>query len=128
MYGRGMNREDFEALVAEELDRLPAPLAAGLQNLQIVVEDAPSRQLLRSLGLDPRKDTLFGLYEGVPLSERGFDDSGLLPDRISIFYRPLRRACRTSQRLRREVRITLIHEIAHYLGMDEDIIDELGYG
>lgn len=123
-----MNRAEFEALVVEELDRLPAPLAEGLQNLQIVIEDAPSPQLLRSLGLDPRTDTLFGLYEGVPLSERSFNEGGLLPDRISIFYKPLRRACRTTQRLRREVRITLIHEVAHFLGMDEDVIDELGYG
>lgn len=122
-----MNRAEFEALVADELDRLPSPFAEGMRNLQIVVEEAPSRELLRSLGLDPRRDTLFGLYEGTPLSERGFDDSGLLPDRISIFYRPLREACRTRAKLRREVRITLIHEIAHFLGMDDDEIDGFGY-
>jgi predicted Zn-dependent protease with MMP-like domain len=123
-----MNRAEFEALVAEELDHLPSPFAEGLRNLQIVIEDRPSRDLLRSLGLDPRRDTLFGLYEGVPLSERGFDDSGLLPDRIAIFYLPLREACRTRGQLRREVRTTLIHEIAHFLGMDDNEIDAFGYG
>jgi predicted Zn-dependent protease with MMP-like domain len=123
-----MNREEFEALVADELDRLPAPFAEGLRNLQVVIEEEPSRALLRSLGLNPREDTLFGLYEGVPLPERGFDDSGLLPDKISIFYRPLKEACRTRRELQQEVRTTLIHEIAHYLGMDDDEIDGFGYG
>jgi len=122
-----MNRDDFEALVADELDRLPEVFAQRLGELVILIEDEPSPSLLRSLGLDPREDTLFGLYEGVPLSERQFTDNELLPDRISIFYKPLVRECRTRKHLQREVRITLIHEIAHFLGMDDDVIDDLGY-
>jgi predicted Zn-dependent protease with MMP-like domain len=122
-----MNRSDFEALVADELERLPELFAQRLGDLQVVIEDAPSPELLRSLGLDPRRDTIFGLYEGVPLPERHFADSRVLPDRISIFYKPLLRACRTQSRLRRELRTTLIHEIAHFMGMDDDAIDDLGY-
>ena len=122
-----MNREHFEALVADELDRLPEVFAERLSELLIVIEDEPSPALLESLGLDPHEDTLFGLYEGVPLSERHFTDNELLPGRILIFYKPLIQECRSRQHLQREVRITLIHEIAHFLGMDEDEIDELGY-
>lgn len=123
-----MNREVFEALVAEELERLPEAFASRLANVQIAVEDAPSPALLRSVGLRPGRDTLFGYYDGVPLCERGFNDAGLLPDRILIFYKPIVRAFRTPRRIRRQVRITLLHEIAHFLGMDEETIDDLGYG
>jgi predicted Zn-dependent protease with MMP-like domain len=122
-----MDRDEFEALVADELNRLPEIFLRRLGELQIVIEDAPSGELLRSLGLDPRRDTLFGLYEGVPLPERSLGDNLPLPDRISIFYKPMLRECRTRRRLQREVRITLIHEIAHFLGMDDDTIDQLGY-
>jgi predicted Zn-dependent protease with MMP-like domain len=123
-----MNRSDFEALVEEELNELPEAFASRLGNVQIVVEDSPMPALLRSVGLKPGRDTLFGYYDGVPLSERRFDESGLLPDRILIFYKPLVRTFRTPRRIRRQVRITLVHEIAHFLGMDDDIIDDLGYG
>jgi predicted Zn-dependent protease with MMP-like domain len=125
---RSMNRKEFELLVEDELDRLPEAFAGRLANVQIVIEDAPAPALLRSLGLAPGRESLFGLYDGVPLSERGFNDGGLLPDRIVLFYKPLVRAFRTPRRIRRQIRFTLIHEIAHFLGMDEDEIDELGYG
>jgi predicted Zn-dependent protease with MMP-like domain len=127
VYPCGVNRADVEALVAEELDRLPRQFADRLGSVQVIVEDAPSPELLESLGLDPEEDTLFGLYDGVPLPERGWSDSGLLPDRISIYSEPLLEACSTRRSLRREIRTTLIHEIAHYLGMDDDVIDDLGY-
>lgn len=123
-----MNRTEFEALVEEELNALPAPFLDRLGNVHVVVEDAPAPALLRSVGMLPGRDTLFGYYDGVPLSQRGFNDGGLLPDRILIFYKPLVRAFRTPRRIRRQVRITLIHEIAHFIGMDEDAIDDLGYG
>ena len=72
-------------------------------------------------------NTLFGLYEGVPLSERDTTHPSVLPDKISIFYRPIVREARRPERIREQVRITLLHEIAHFFGMDEDIIDDLGY-
>jgi predicted Zn-dependent protease with MMP-like domain len=123
-----MNRSEFETCVEEELDRLPEAFADRLDNVQVVIEDVPAPALLRSLGLHPGRDTLFGFYDGVPLSERSFNEGGLLPDRIVLFYKPLVKAFRTPRRIRRQIRFTLIHEIAHFLGMDDEEIDDLGYG
>jgi predicted Zn-dependent protease with MMP-like domain len=117
----------FEALVREAIDELPEEFARALDNVAIVIEDEPSPALLRALGLDPRRDTLFGLYQGVPLNQRSVTSPGALPDKISIYSRPLRRACRSPARLRREVRTTLIHEIGHFFGMRDDEIEALGY-
>lgn len=121
-----MDRTTFERIVEEELGELPEQFARHLTNVQVLVEDEPSAEVLRSTGLDPRRDTLFGLYEGVPLAERGFDDAWM-PDRITLYYRPLVRSFRTPLRIRREIRLTLLHEIAHFFGMDEDEVEDLGY-
>jgi len=122
-----MDRNAFEDLVREVLDTLPEEFAQRLDNVEVVIEDEPSPELLRSLGLRPQCDTLFGLYQGVPLSQRGATFGGMLPDKISIYYRPLLRAYRTPEQLRREVRRTLIHEIGHFFGLDEKQIRGLGY-
>jgi predicted Zn-dependent protease with MMP-like domain len=122
-----MDRTTFEEIVRQALDDLPEEIARRLDNVEVVIEEAPSPGLLRSLGLDPRRDTLFGLYEGVPLSERSYDSSGHLPDKISIYYRPLVRSFRSPRRIRREVRDTIIHEVAHFFGFDDDEIEDLGY-
>ncbi|MCK6555246.1 metallopeptidase family protein [Candidatus Binatia bacterium] len=122
-----MDRARFEALVQEAIDALPEEFARELDNVAIVIEDEPDAEVLRSVGLDPHVDTLFGLYQGIPLPERGISYSGALPDKISIYYRPLRTACLTPDQLRREIRTTLIHEIGHYFGMDDDEIERLGY-
>src|SRR5512141_1257753 len=106
-----MDRTEFEALVRDALDDLPEEFAQRLENVQVVIEDEPDPELLRSLGLNPRRDTLFGLYQGVPLHLRGGSYGGVLPDKISIYYRPLLQACRTPERLRQQVRTTVIHEI-----------------
>lgn len=122
-----MDRTEFEALVQEAIDDLPEEFARELVNVAIVIEDEAGDDVLRSVGLDPRHDTLFGLYQGIPLPERGIAYSGALPDKISLYYRPLRHACRTPHEMRREIRTTLIHEIGHYFGMDDDEIEALGY-
>ncbi len=122
-----MDRGDFEELVREALDDLPEEFANRLENVEVLVEDEPSPELLRSMGLHPRRDTLFGLYRGVPLGQRGVNYGGVLPDTITIFYRPLLRACVTPERIRRQVRITVIHEIAHFFGLDDAAIRALGY-
>jgi predicted Zn-dependent protease with MMP-like domain len=122
-----MDRVRFEELVREAIDDLPAQFAERLSNVAIVIEDEPAPELLRSLGLHPRRETLFGLYQGVPLDERGDNFAGALPDKISIYYRPLHRSFRTPRRIRREIRKTLIHEIAHHFGMYDDEIEDLGY-
>jgi predicted Zn-dependent protease with MMP-like domain len=122
-----VTREEFEDLVREALDELPEEFADRLDNVEIVIEDEPEPELLRSMGMDPRRDTLFGLYQGVPLHLRGTSYGGILPDKITIFYRPLLRACRTPDRIRRQVRITVIHEIGHFFGLNDKVIRDLGY-
>ena len=122
-----MDRTEFEILVRDALDDLPEEFARRLENVEVVIEDEPSPQLLRSLGMNPQRDTLFGLYQGVPLHRRGNSYGGALPDKISIFYRPLLHACVTPDRLRTQVRRTVIHEIGHFFGLDDDEIRALGY-
>ncbi len=121
-----MTRRDFTRLVTEVLDSLPAEFASRLANVEVVVVDAPSPAQLRESGLDPRTDTLMGLYEGVPLPERG-GDYAALPDRISIFYRPIVDGRTSRSEIRDEIRTTLLHEIAHVFGIEDEDLDEWGY-
>lgn len=120
-----VNREtvDFNELVERALDGLPPEISALLENVAVVVEDWPEDSTLEAYD----EDTLYGLYEGVPLTERGWNYSGALPDRITIFRGPLERDFPPGD-LEEEVRITVVHEIAHHFGFDEDRLEELGYG
>jgi predicted Zn-dependent protease with MMP-like domain len=122
-----MDRTQFEELVGEALDDLPEEFAQRLHNIAVVVEDEPTPELIRSLGLNPNRDTLLGLYQGVPLNHRGASYGNVLPDKITIYYHPMLRVCRTPEQIRRQVRKTVIHEIAHYFGMDDAAIRDLGY-
>ena len=121
----GMTRDEFAALVAEALDRIPDEFAAHLHNVAVVVEEEPSAELLRQLGLDPHRQTLYGLFQGVPLPGRPHDFAGL-PGRITIFAGPLQRDF-PPRRLRREIEATIVHEIAHFFGFDEARVRKLGY-
>ncbi len=105
----------FEEHVRASLDSLPPNIAAALRNVAVVVEDE-----------NPEDPDLFGLYHGVPLTERG-DGVGLLPDKISIYRIPLEECFPDPVELREEIRITVLHELAHYFGLDENRIAELGY-
>lgn len=122
-----VTREQFAALVREVWEELPEPFARKLANTVLLVEDAPPPSLLRSLGLDPNRHTLFGLYRGVPLPRRGGTFGNCLPHTITVFYVPLVRRFPTKQRLRQEIERTIIHEVAHHFGMTEDEIRRLGY-
>lgn len=121
-----MERAEFERLVAEALETIPDRFRRYLDNVAVVIEEEPAPALLDELGLDAERDTLYGLYQGVPLSERPHDFTGL-PDRIIIFAGPLRRDYRSRAALRREVRATVVHEIAHFFGLGERRIRRLGY-
>ena len=105
----------FDDHVRAALDELPPHLAGALRNVAVVVEDENAE--------DP---DLFGLYHGVPLPDRG-DAAGLLPDTISIYRLPLEESFPDPEELREEIRITVLHELAHYFGLDEERIAELGY-
>ena len=112
-----MSAERFDALVEEALDEIPDELFALIENCVIAVEDdAPAD--------DP---DLFGLYEGVPLTERDTAYSGFLPDRIRIFRNTILAACDTEDDVVDEVAITVIHEIAHHFGIDDERLHELGW-
>jgi predicted Zn-dependent protease with MMP-like domain len=121
-----MTRKEFRRLVTDVLETLPSEFASRVENVEVVIEDEPTDEQIRSAGLDPCDDTLFGLYEGTPLEARGHDYSGL-PDKISIFYRPIVETCRSTAEIREEVRTTVLHEIAHFFGIDDEDLDEWGY-
>ena len=111
-----MGRERFEELVGEALDRVPAELTRLLDNVVVLVEDeAPEPGLL-------------GLYEGYALTDRGWDYSAVLPDRIMIFRWPILRVCATEADVVREVTVTVVHEIAHHFGIGDARLHQLGWG
>jgi predicted Zn-dependent protease with MMP-like domain len=122
-----LDENEIRKEVARVLDKLPRQFREGLRNVEVVVEPRAGRALLRSVGLDPRRDTLYGLYQGVPLPERSEFFPPILPDKISIFSEPLLRDFPDPEELREQVRTTLLHEIAHYFGFDDDELDKLGY-
>ncbi|CAI9386309.1 metallopeptidase family protein [Microbacterium sp. T2.11-28] len=112
-----MDADAFEALVAAELDRLPGEMVDGLDNVVFVVEDRPEDGSL----------DLFGLYDGLALTERDRYGSGELPDRIIVYRQPHLDACDDVVGLRDEVHTTLVHEIAHFYGIDDERLHELGW-
>ena len=121
-----MTQEEFETLVAEALDDLPSEILERMDNVAVTVAYCPSRAQLARTGVKS-PHTLFGLYEGVPLTKRGVGYGMVPPDRITLFQGPLETTCRTLAAIREQVRRTVIHEIGHHFGMDEDRIRELGY-
>ena len=122
-----MNHSEIRKEVARVIDKLPKEFREQLRNVEIVVEARPSKELLLAEGLDPREDTLYGIYQGVPLPDRSALDPPLLPDKITIFAEPLLEDFPDPDELREEIRLTVLHEIAHYFGMEEEEIEDLGY-
>ncbi len=122
-----VNREalDFYELVEKALEGLPPELSELLDNVAIVVDEWPDYSAPLVTG--DAGDTLYGLYEGVPLTERGAGYYGTLPDKITIFRGPLERDFPQGE-LEEQIRITVVHEIAHHFGIDEDRLEELGWG
>ena len=115
-----MNRREFEELVDRSLDQLPDWVLAALENVIVVVEDSPST------AHDPEEGIL-GVYEGVSLHDRGLDYTMALPDRIIIFRRPHLALGLEEAALEQEIRTTVLHEIAHHLGIDDERLHELGW-
>ena len=119
-----MDRAQFERLVADALASIPQRFRDALTNLVIVVEDEPGRELLREMEIEP-PDTLFGLYQGTPLTERRWDYGNALPDRILLFQGPHEREADDEDDLVVSIAETLIHEIGHYFGLSEEEIEEI---
>ncbi len=114
---REMDRDEFEQLVVAELDELPDDMVDGLENVVFVVEDRPEDGSL----------DLLGLYEGVSLTERAQYGFGEMPDRIILYREPLLAVSEDEEQLRDEIHVTLVHEIAHFYGIDDDRLHELGW-
>ncbi len=117
-------RAQFEKRVAEALASIPRRFRDAMQNIAIVVEDEPSRELLEQMEIEP-PDTLLGLYQGTPLTERRWDYGNTLPDRVLIFQGPHERAADDEDDLLVAIGETLIHEIGHYFGLSEEEIEEI---
>ncbi|MGI6655870.1 MAG: metallopeptidase family protein [Desulfobulbus sp.] len=122
-----LHPEAFARLAELALARIPEALRAHLDNCPIFIQDRPDPELLAEMGMGP-EETLFGLYEGVPLTERSLIDPPLYPERILLFQEPLEAVCRNREELLAEIEITLVHEIAHFFGFTDAQLEELGYG
>jgi predicted Zn-dependent protease with MMP-like domain len=124
-YPRQRGDKTFEDLVAEALDSLPPDIQEKLENVEVVVEWRPSPAQMRRMRLGPGQ-TLFGLYEGVPLTERTSGYGMVLPDKITIFRQPIEAYCQTDEEVRQTVRRTVLHELAHHFGISDERLRELG--
>ena len=122
-----VSKERFAELVEQALADVPPPFREYLEEISIEIRDRPTRSQLKSVGL--REDELlFGLYHGIARDHRSVEHSGVMPDVIYIFQEDHEDACDSEKELVEQVRITVLHEIGHHFGMDEDMLDELGYG
>jgi predicted Zn-dependent protease with MMP-like domain len=119
-----MTRDRFTRLVEEALRGIPRRFRDAMRNVAIIVLDEPPQDVLDAPDMEP-DDTLFGLYEGTPLPERGSGYGNTLPDRISIYQVPIEEACDSEEEIRKCVAETLIHEFGHYFGMSEEEIEEI---
>ena len=119
-----MTRARFERLVAEAVTLIPRRFRREMKNLALVVEDEPSDELLDEMEIEP-PDSLYGLYQGTPLPERSWAFGNALPDRITIFQRPIEEDCEDDDEVRAMIGETLIHEVGHYFGMSEEEIEEI---
>ena len=114
-----MTRKQFEKLALAALEDIPSEFRSRLENVEIVIEDEPTLEDLESVGLG-EDDLLLGLYQGTPLTQRTTEYGMVLPDRIVLFQNDIEAYCETPDQIPEEVRKTVIHEIAHYFGLEED--------
>ncbi len=119
-----MTRREFARLVDEAVTLIPARFRREMKNLSLVVEDEPSPELLAEMEIEP-PDSLYGLYQGTPLTERTWGFGNTLPDRITIYQRPIEEDCEDEDEIRDVIGETLIHEVGHYFGLSEEEIEEI---
>jgi predicted Zn-dependent protease with MMP-like domain len=119
-----MTRAAFERLVVEAITLIPKRFRRQIKNVALVVEDEPSLALLEEMEIEP-PDSLYGLYQGTPLTERGATFGNTLPDRITLFQKPIEEDCEDEDEVRAVIGETLIHEVGHYFGLSEEEIEEI---
>jgi len=122
-----VSEKDYDRIVEQAIGRIPPEIREHLNNLVISVRRRPSRKMLKEMGL-PEGEPLLGLYQGVSLIERSITSPPLFPDTILLFQEPLQEMCETFEELEEEVEITIVHEVAHFIGLSEERLEELGYG
>jgi len=122
-----ISQDEFDRIVKRAIGRIPTDIRRHLDNMLISVRDRAAPELLEEMGLPP-DEPLLGVYEGVPLPERSVADPPLYPDAVVLFQEAIEAICDTVEDVEREIEITVVHEIAHFLGMGEEELAELGYG
>jgi predicted Zn-dependent protease with MMP-like domain len=119
-----MTRKQFERLVDFALSQIPERFKDAIQNVAVVVEDEPTQEVLDDMEIEPG-DTLYGLYHGTPLTERGWNDGSRLPDTISIYQRPIEEDAEDEEDMLAIIAETVIHEFGHYFGLSEEEIEAI---
>ncbi|MEJ5221431.1 MAG: metallopeptidase family protein [Tepidiforma sp.] len=122
-----IDRKTFRQLVREAVASLPPELLARVHNVDIVIESRPTARDRKLAGIGPN-DLLLGLYHGIPLTHRGENYNLVVPDKISIYQEHIEAICETEDDIREQVRKTVLHELGHYFGIDDDRLHELGMG
>lgn len=123
-----LNRKEFDRAVRRAYDRIPAEIRDRMENVVVTVKMRPSREMLKEMGYPP-DEPLLGLYDGASLQEHSFFSSPPIhPDTIFVFQEPLEEMCESLAELEREIEITVVHEVAHFLGISEERLEALGYG
>jgi predicted Zn-dependent protease with MMP-like domain len=121
-----LSREEFRRLVTRAVSSLPSQVIERLSNVEIVVEDRPTKAEAAMAGIDST-ETLFGLYTGIPLTKRSSSYGMVLPDKITLYQRSIEEGCRTREEIQAQIRTTLLHEIGHHFGLSEDELEQAGY-
>jgi predicted Zn-dependent protease with MMP-like domain len=122
-----LSDRDFDRVVRRAIRRIPRPIRRHLKNVLITVRKNPTREMLEQLGITPAEPPPLGLYLGASLMERSETYPPLYPDTIYIFQEPLEEMCETTEELEREIELTVVHEVAHFIGIDDQRLAELGY-
>ena len=122
-----LSKREFDKVVKRAIRRIPDELRQPLDNLLISVRRRPSAQMMEEVDLAP-DEPLLGMFQGTPLSERSLTSPPLFPDTILLFQEPLEEICETLEELEGQIELTLVHEVAHFFGITEERLSELGYG
>jgi predicted Zn-dependent protease with MMP-like domain len=122
-----LSEKDFDRIVKKAIRSIPEEIQQYLDNIVISVKKRPSKKMLQEMGLSP-EEPLLGVYDGVSLMDRSATSPPLFPDSIILFQEPLEEMCETIQELEEEIEITVVHEVAHFVGISDERLEELGYG
>lgn len=122
-----VSKEEFENIIRAALAELPQRFAEALEVVRIEVRNRPTRRMRKELDI-PDDELLLGLYEGRPITRRSVEESGTMPEVIYLFKEEIEAACQSVEEMHHEVRTTVLHELGHHFGLDEENLEDLGYG